>query len=99
MHGYSRKSFTMLLRAMISLFMFQYHHLQNLPHSFTDFLIANSQFTNSNTEPETRSSKLHVHYHRTNYTKHSHSVKGVDVRNNLDVSLTKKNITTNLYSY
>ena len=43
MHGYSRKSFTMLLRAMISLFMFRYHHLQNLPHSFTDFFIANSQ--------------------------------------------------------
>ena len=30
-----------------------------------------------------------MHYHRTNYTKHSLSVKGVDVRNNLDVSLTK----------
>ena len=26
MHGYSRKSFKMLLWAMISLFMFQYHH-------------------------------------------------------------------------
>ena len=91
MHGYSRKSFTMLLRAMISLFMFRYHHLQNLPHSFTDFFIANShpKFTNSNTAPETRSSKLHMHYHRTNYTKHSLSVKGVDVRNNLDLSLTK----------
>ena len=51
MHGYSRKSFV-LLRAMISLLMLRYHHLQNLPHSFTNFFIA--KFTNSNTVPETR---------------------------------------------
>ena len=70
----------------ISLFMFLYHHLQNLPHSFTDFLIANSQIHQYSTQ---NPSKLHMHYHRTNYTKHSLSVKGVDVWNNLDVSLTK----------
>ena len=79
-------SFSKLNNYLISLFIFRYHHLQNLPHSFTDFFIANSQIHQYSTR---NSSKLHMHYHRTNYTKHSLSVKGVDVWNNLDASWTK----------
>ena len=91
MHGYSRKSFMMLLRAMISLFMFRYHHLQNLLHSFTDFLYQIAKFTNSNTvhETSTRQNFKCITIKFNNYTKHSLSVEGVDVRNNLDVTLTK----------
>jgi hypothetical protein len=70
----------MLLRAMISLFMFPYHHLQNLPHC---------KFTNSNTVPKTRQNFICITIELIILTKHSLSVKGVDVRNNLDVSLTK----------
>jgi hypothetical protein len=61
-------SFSKLNNYLISLFMFRYHHLQNLPHLFMDFFIVNSQIHQYSTR---NSSKLHMHYHRTNYTKHS----------------------------
>jgi hypothetical protein len=70
---------------LTSLFMFRYHHLNNLPKFFTNFFISNNQIHQYNTR---NSTKLHKSYQRTNYVKHSLSVKGVDVWNNLDSNLT-----------
>ena len=70
---------------LTSLFMFRYHHLNNLPKFFTNCFISNNQIHQYNTR---NSTKLHKSYQRTNYVKHSLSVKGVDVWNNLDSNLT-----------
>ena len=73
-----------LNKYLTSLFMFRYHHLNNLPNFFTNFFITNTQIHQHNTR---NSIKLHKPYQRTNYVSHSLSLKGVDVWNNLDSKL------------
>ena len=73
-----------LNKYLTSLFMFRYHHLNNLPNFFTNFFITNNQIHQHNTR---NSTKLHKPYQRTNYVSHSLSVKGVDVWNSLDSKL------------
>ena len=70
---------------LTSLLMFRYHHLNNLATFFTNFFITNKKIHKYNTR---NSSKFHEPHQRTNYAKHSLSVKGVSVWNNLDSSLT-----------
>ena len=63
-----------------ALFMFRYHHLNNLPEVFTNCFATNNQVHGHNRR---NSSKLHKSYKRTNYIKHTLSNKGVDIWNEL----------------
>ena len=74
---------------LTSLFMFRYHHLNNLPEVFTNYYVRNSQVHKHNTR---NSSKLQKSYQRTNYIKHSLSNKGIDVWNSLSAKL--KNVAS-----
>jgi hypothetical protein len=51
-----------LNKYLTSLFMFRYHHLNNLPNFFTNFFITNNQIHQHNTR---NSTKLHKPYQRT----------------------------------
>ncbi len=61
---------------LTALFMFRYHHLNNLPEFFKDYFVTNNQIHHYNTR---NASKLHKCYKRTNYVEHTLSNKGVDV--------------------
>jgi hypothetical protein len=74
---------------LISLFMFRYNHMKNLPKAFTNYFVNNSQIHQYNTRNNTQ---LHKSYKRTNYVNHTLSYKGVDIWNELDSNL--KNITS-----
>jgi hypothetical protein len=45
---------------LTSLFMFQYHHLNNLPNFFTNFFITNSQIHQHNTRNSTKLYTSHI---------------------------------------
>ena len=66
---------------LTSLFMFWYHHLNNLPETFTNYFVINNQIHQHNTR---NASQLHKPYKITNYAKHTLSNKGVNVWNELD---------------
>ena len=76
---------------LTALFMFRYHHLNNLPEFFKDYFVTNNQIHQYNTR---NASKLHKCYKRTNYVEHTLSNKGVDVWNSLET----KFIDINFYS-
>ena len=61
---------------LTALFMFRYHHLNNVPDFFENFFLTNNQIHKHNTR---NSSKLHKCYKRTNYVEHTLLNKGVDV--------------------
>jgi hypothetical protein len=69
---------------LTSLFMYRYHHLNNLPEFFKNYYITNNHVHQHNTR---NSLKLHRSHQRTNYVKHSISNKGIDIWNNLDIKL------------
>ena len=69
---------------LTALFMFRYHHLNNLPDFFKNYFLINNQIHEHNTR---NASKLHKCYKRTNYVKHTLSNKGVDVWNSLETKL------------
>ena len=75
---------------LTSLFMFRYHHLNNLPETFTNYFVTNNQIHQHNTR---NASQVHKSYKRTNCAKHTLSNKGVNVWNELDSKL--KNIKSN----
>ncbi len=53
---------------LTALFMFRYHHLNNLPDFFKNYFVTNNQIHEHNTR---NASKLHKCYKRTNYVKHT----------------------------
>ena len=61
----------------MAIFMFRYHHLQNLPVVF----VTNNQIHKHNTR---NASKLLKSFKRTNYVKHTLCNKGIDVWNELE---------------
>ena len=73
---------------LTALFMFRYHHLNNLPDFFKNYFVTNNQIHEHNTR---NASKLHKCYKRTNYVKHTLSNKGVDVWNSLETKLNEVN--------
>ena len=66
---------------LTALFMFRYHHFNNLPDFFENYFLTNNQIHEHNTRD---ASKLHKCYKRTNYVEHTLSNKGVDVWNLLE---------------
>ena len=73
---------------LTALFMFRYHHLNNLPDFFKNYFLINNQIHEHNTR---NAPKLHKCYKRTNYVKHTLSNKGVDVWNSLETKLNQIN--------
>ena len=53
---------------LTSLFIFLYHHLNNLPETFTNYFVTNNQIHQHNIR---NASQLHKSYKRTNYAKHT----------------------------
>jgi hypothetical protein len=66
---------------LISLFMFRYFNLKNLPEIFMSYFKTNNEVHHYNTR---KISQLHKSYNRTNYVKHTLSNKGVDIWNGLE---------------
>ena len=69
---------------LISLFMFRYHYLDNLPKYFTNYYVTNNKIYEHNAR---NASKLHKSYSRTNFVKHSLHNKGVNIWNELNTDL------------
>jgi hypothetical protein len=76
---------------LTAMFMFQYHHLKNLPEEFDNFFVSSNQIHQHNTR---NASKLYKQYKRTNYAKHTLSNKGADVWNLLESNIKDINSCT-----
>ena len=66
---------------LTAIFMFRYHHLQNLPEIFENYFFTNDQIHQHNTRNK---SKLHKYFKRTNYLKYTLPNKGVNLWNELE---------------
>ena len=63
---------------LTALFMFRYHHLNNLPEFFKDYFVSSNQIHQYNTR---NASKLLTSNKITNYVEHTLSIERVDVWN------------------
>ena len=66
---------------LTAIFMFRYHHLQNLPEIFENYFFTNDQIHQHNTRNK---SKLHKYFKRTNYLKYTLRSKGINLWNELE---------------
>ena len=66
---------------LTAIFMFRYHHLQNLPEIFENYVFTNDQIHQHNTRNK---SKLHKYFKRTNYLKYTLPNKGINLWNELE---------------
>jgi ABC-type enterochelin transport system permease subunit len=62
-----------LLMSLISLFMYRFKRLQNLPEFFNGYFTQNNEVHHYNTR---NANKFHVNFCRTNYAKHTIVNKG-----------------------
>ena len=66
---------------LTAIFMFRYHHLQNLPEIFENYFFTNVQIHQHNTRNK---SKLHKYFNRTNYLKYTLRNEGINLWNELE---------------
>ena len=66
---------------LTAIFMFRYHHLQNLPEIFENYFFTNVQIHQHNTRNK---SKLHKCFKRTNYLKYKLRNEGINLWNELE---------------